>query len=81
MSTCMSNRSHSLSLTNKSQSVSTLSATSTDRPDTISAKKVPYQDVVQAHYLDLEAEIELLLQHLQSLSKQKLTITSQEKND
>ncbi|KJH71664.1 hypothetical protein [Aliterella atlantica] len=61
--------------------MSTLSATTTDRPDTISAKKVPYQDVVQAHYLDLEAEIELLLQHLQSLSQQRLEPTSQEQND
>jgi len=63
---------------NNPQSVST-SAISTDRPSA-NAKKIPYQDTVQAHYLDLEAEIELLLQHLQSLSQQHLATTSQAKD-
>lgn len=80
MSTCISNPS-SLSLLNTSQSVSTLFATSTDRPSASCAKKIPYQDAVQAHYLDLEAEIELLLQHLQSLSQQRLATTSQDKSN
>lgn len=70
----------SLSLTNNPQSVSTLSAISTDRPSASCAKKIPYQDTVQAHYLDLEAEIELLLQHLQSLSQQQLATASQDKD-
>lgn len=65
---------------NNTQSVSTLSAISSDRPSA-KAKKIPYQDTtVQAHYLDLEAEIELLLQHLQSLSQQQLATTSQAKD-
>lgn len=70
----------SKSLVNNPQSVSTLSAISTDRPSA-NAKKIPYQDTVQAHYLDLEAEIELLLQHLQSLSQQQLAATSPDKDN
>lgn len=60
--------------------MSTLSATPTDRP-AVNTTKIPYQEAVQAHYLDLEAEIELLLQHLQSLSQQKLAPTSPDKHD
>lgn len=76
----MSTYTSDLSLSvNNPQSVSTLSAISTDRPSA-NTKKIPYQDTVQAHYLDLEAEIELLLQHLQSLSQQQLASTSQAKD-
>lgn len=77
MSTLISDLSPSV---NNPQSVSTFSAISSDR-QSAKAKKIPYQDTVQAHYLDLEAEIELLLQHLQSLSQQQLAAKIQDKDN
>lgn len=78
----MSTYTSDLSLSvNNPQSVSTLSAISTDDRPSANTKKIPYQDTVQAHYLDLEAEIELLLQHLQNLSQQQLATTSQDKSN
>lgn len=65
-------RSSSLS---PSQPVSNVSAT-TQGPRLNESKKFPYQVDHQVKFLHLQAEVELLLQQLQSLKQQRLATAS-----
>lgn len=72
MLTCSSSLSPSQRLVANSQPVSNVSATSTQRPSLNQSKKFPYEAAQQVKFLYLEAEIESLLQQLQTLKQQRV---------
>ena len=81
----MSNWSSSISrsqvLMGDPQPVSKISVTSTQSPRISESDKCPYQAVQQVKLLHLEAEVELLLQQLQSLKQQRLSTVSSDAGD
>lgn len=75
MLTC-SSISPSQRLVANSQSVSNVSATLTQRPSLNESKKFPYEAAQQVKFLYLEAEVESLLQQLQTLKQQRVADAS-----
>lgn len=79
MLTCSSSLSPSQRLVANSQPVSNVSATSTfQRPSLNESKKFPYEAAQQVKFLYLEAEVESLLQQLQTLKQQRVADTSRD---
>ena len=76
MSTWSSTMSRSQLLVSNSQPVNNGSATSTQRPRLNESKKPPYRVDQQVKFLHLQAEVESLLQQLQTLKQQRLAIAS-----
>lgn len=63
-------------LVSNPQPVNNVSATLTQRPRLNESKESPYQAAVQVKFLHLQAEVESLLQQLQTLKQQRLAATS-----
>lgn len=78
MLTCSSSLSPSQRLVANSQPVSNVSATLTQRPSLNESKKFPYEAAQQVKFLYLEAEVESLLQQLQTLKQQRVTDASRD---
>lgn len=78
MLTCSSSLSPSRRLVANSATVSNVSATSTQRPSLNQSKKFPYEAAQQVKFLYLEAEIESLLQQLQTLKQQRVADASRD---
>ncbi len=78
MLTCSSSLSPSQRLVANSATVSNVSATSTQRPSLNESKKFPYKAAQQVKFLYLEAEIESLLQQLQTLKQQRVADASRD---
>jgi len=77
MLTCSSSLSPSQRLVANSATVSNVSAT-TQRPSLNESKKFPYEAAQQVKFLYLEAEIESLLQQLQTLKQQRVADASRD---
>lgn len=78
MLTCSSSLSPSQRLVANSQPVSNVSVTSTQRLSLNQSKKFPYEAAQQVKFLYLEAEVESLLQQLQTLKQQRVADTSRD---
>ena len=81
----MSNWSSSISssqiLVGNPQQVSKISVTSIQSPGVSDSETCPYQVVQQVKLLYLEAEVELLLQQLQSLKQQRISTLRSDAGD
>lgn len=75
MLTCSSSLSPSQRLVANSQPVNNVSAT-TQRPSLNQLKNFPYEAAQQVKFLHLEAEVESLLQQLQTLKQQRVADAS-----
>ena len=73
MSTCSSIVSPSQLLVDDSQSESNVSPTLSQRPSLKESVKSMYQSAQQVKFLDLQAEVESLLQQLQTLKQQRVS--------
>ena len=78
MLTCSSSLSPSQRLVANSATVSNVSATLTQRPSLNESKKFPYEAAQQVKFLYLEAEVESLLQQLQTLKQQRVADNSRD---
>ena len=78
MLTCSSSLSPSQRLVANSATVSNVSAISTQRSSLNELKKFPYEAAQQVKFLYLEAEIESLLQQLQTLKQQRVADASRD---
>lgn len=78
MSTSSYSPSRSQLLVGDPQPMNNISATSSQRPRSNESKKSPYQLAQQVKFLHLQAEVECLLQQLQTLKQQRIATGSLE---